>query len=127
MALRTEIEEFIAEVTGKLHPDEPWNVHLHHIVREGFDVLGVCLNADANVEELSNEAVAAAAAVLAKANLGPVIRRVASSALPWVIPPLVEQMAAFSGTAQEFVDAHVIPRLDEWIVTLTDVRASLKG
>lgn len=127
MALRTELQEFVDEVTGKLHPGEPLNVHLHHCAREFFDVVGLAINAEANVDELANEAVAAASAVLAKLNLGVVARRIASSALPWVIPPLVEQLAQFSGTAQEFVDAHVVPRLELWIDTLTGIRDDLKG
>jgi hypothetical protein len=125
LSLSAEISEFVTEVTGKMHPDEPWNVQLHHVVREGFDIVGVLLDAGNDVDELSNEAVAAASAILAKANLGPVAKRIANSALPWILPPLVEQLAAYAGTAQEFVDTHVIPRLDRLIETLIDVRSDL--
>jgi hypothetical protein len=125
LSLSAEISEFVAEVTGRMHPDESWNVQLHHAVREGFDIVGALLDAGNDVDELSNEAVAAAAAILAKANLGPVAKRIANSALPWILPPLVEQLAAYAGTAQEFVDAHVIPRLDRLIETLIDVRSDL--
>lgn len=125
MSLRQEIQEFVDELTRQLNPGEPWNVHAHTIVREGVDVIGELLAAGANVDELSNEAVAAAMQLLVKLNLGVIPRRVATTAIPWIVPPIVEQLAGYSGTAQEFVDAQILPRLDEWIVTLTDVRTAL--
>jgi hypothetical protein len=56
-----------------------------------------------------------------------VARRIAASAIPWVVPPAIEAMAQFSGTAEEFVETNVVPRLDLWIDTLTDIRTDLKG
>lgn len=127
MALSTEFQEFVDEVTGRAHPDEPLRVQVHHSIREGFDLVGLALNAGKNVDELSNEAVAAAQLILAKLNLGTIAKRLASAAMPLVIPALVDQMANYAGTAKEFVDAKVLPELDEVINTLVDVRADLAG
>lgn len=125
MALRAEIQQLVDEISGALHPGEPWNLHAHHIAREAFDVVGALLNAGANVDELANEAVEAARLLIPKLNLGAVARRIADTAVAWVIPPLVEQLATFAGPAREFTETQVVPRLDEWIATLQDVRAAL--
>jgi hypothetical protein len=123
MPLRSEFQAIVDAAGG----DEPLNVRIHHVVRESFNVVGLLLEADDNVDELSNEAVAAANALLVKLKLGLVARRIAASAIPWVVPPAIEAMAQFSGTAEEFVETHVLPRLDMWIDTLLDIRADLKG
>jgi hypothetical protein len=123
MPLRSEFQSIVDAAGG----DEPLNVRIHNTVRQSFNVVGLLLEADENVDELSNEAVAAANALLSKLNLGMVARRIAASAIPWVVPPAIEAMAQFSGTAEEFVETNVVPRLDLWIDTLTDIRADLKG
>lgn len=125
MSLRQELQEFVNEVSGKLHPDEPLNVQIHHAVREFFDVVGVCLQANANVDQLSNEAVEAARQLIPKLNIGPVAKRIADAAASFVIPPIVEQLAQYTGRGQEFLSEHVLPRLDLWIETLQDVRGDL--
>ena len=123
MSLRAEFQAIVDAATG----DEPLNVRIHKAVRESFNVVGLLLEADENVDELSNEAVAAANMLISTLNLGVIARRIASSAIPWVVPPAIEALAKFSGTAEEFVETHVLPRLDIWLATLADVRADLKG
>ncbi len=127
MALSHEFQQFIDEATGKAHPGESLRLQIHHTVREGFDVIGLALNAGTNVDELSNEAVTAAQLLVNKLNIGTIGKRIASAALPLVIPALVDQMASYAGTAKEFVDAKVLPLLDEVIDTLVDIRGDLAG
>lgn len=127
MALAKELQQFVDEATGKAHPGESVRLQIHHTIREAFDVVEVLLSAGANVDELSNEAVTALQMVIGKLNLGTIGKRIAAASLPLVVPAVVEQMAAYSGTAQEFVTAKILPPLDEVIDTLVDVRGDLAG
>ena len=123
--IEQELQEFVDEVTGRFHPDEPWTSRVHHIVREGVDVAGKLLKADANQEELSDALTAAALRLVQKLQLRPMAKRIASMAVPGVIPGLVEQLASYTDDAQQFVDDEITPRLDEWIKTLVDVRDAI--
>lgn len=125
--IEQELQEFVDEVTGRFHPDEPWQSHLHHIAREGVDVLGELLRADQNVEELQAAATSAALAIVAKLNIRPLFKRFVSMAIPGAVPDLVEQLATYSGQAQQFVDEQILPRLREWIATLTDIEQALSN
>jgi hypothetical protein len=127
MALSKEFQEFVDEAAGKAHPGESLRLQIHHSVREGFDVIGLALNAGANVDELSNEAVTAAIAIIGKLNIGSIGKRIASAAVPLVVPALVEKMSEFAGDARGFVAVHVMPPLEEVIATLVDVRNDLAG
>jgi hypothetical protein len=123
--IEQELQEFVDEVTGKYHPDEPWQAHVHHMVREGIDVVGHLLQANENVDELSDAATNAATKIVQKLDMRPMVKRMVLMAIPGVMPGIVEQLAAYAGTAQQFVDAEIIPRLDEWINTLVDVRQAI--
>jgi hypothetical protein len=127
MALSKEFQEFLDEATGKAHPGESLRLQIHHTIREGFDVVEIALQAGANVDELSNEAVTAAQLLVNKLNLGTIAKRITSAALPLLLPALIEQMASFAGPAKAFVDEKVLPLLDEVIDTLVDVRGDLAG
>lgn len=127
MALSKEFQEFLDEATGKAHPGESVRLQIHHTVREFFDVVEIALQAGANVDELSNEAVAAGQLLVNKLNLGTVAKRIASAALPLFLPAVVEQVASYAGPAKAYVEAKVLPLLDEVIDTLVDVRSDLAG
>lgn len=130
---RQEIQEFIDEITGASHEGEPIEERIHHIVREGVDVVGKALASldksnPVAVAELVSEIEAAAVVLADKLLAGRVVvLRIVKTAIPWVVAPAVDALAEFGGPVQDFVDQHVLPRLFRWEETIHRTRAALGG
>ena len=128
---RQEIQELVDEITGDAHPEESLAARAHHIARELFDVVGKVVNLDddpAAIAEAKAELSDAAALVAGKLLADrPLIRMVVMSGLPSAIDPAVDLIVQYTGTAEQFVDEHIVPRLTEWEATVHRIRVSLEG
>ncbi len=103
----------------------------HRIAREGFDLVGKVVNLEndlAAIEEAKDELADAATAIARKLLVGrPMIRMAVLAGIPSAIGPIVDAAARYTGTAEQFVDEHVAPRLAEWEKTIHRARIGLEG
>lgn len=126
--IQQEIEELQASLIGFDHA--AWQESLHKVIRESFDVVGrvVNLNEGTNLDELSTGLEAVFSGIVDKALAdNPFMRRGAKMAIPVLVPTLVEAASQYTGTADDFVDEHVLPVLARWEKTIHSMIVALSG
>ncbi len=130
-AFRKEIQELVDELTGDAHPGESWPDRAHHIARELFDVVGKVVNLGddpTSSAEIKLELEAASAEIVLKVFKGrPVLRMAAAAAVPYVAGLVIDAIENYTGTAEQFVDEHLLPHLAECESTIHRMRISLEG
>jgi hypothetical protein len=117
MALRTEIQELVDEITGENHPEEAVFVRLAHAAVELIDVMGEIVrgldepNKQEDLEALSNELIAAANQAIDKL-LGSRPARAATAKMvaAFLIPTAVLQLGVnYSGNVEAFRVGYLYP------------------
>ena len=128
---REEIQEFVEAATLPVTDTNSLPDRIHRVVREGFDVVGKVLNVNndpAALLEARTEISAAIQLIVGKLLADkPVYRRIATSLLPFVVDPIIDQMLKFTGTADEFADSYVVPALTRWEDSLHRARLAISG
>ena len=103
----------------------------HRLLRESFDVIGMSINLADDPETQASarlELEQAATAIVDKILRDrPIARRIASASIPWIIDPVLDYVLGYTGTAEEFIDNEVLPRLAQWEITIHEARSDLAG
>jgi hypothetical protein len=132
MPLRVELAEFVNAMTaagadGKYTADE-----IHEVIRQFVDCLGPLVSAvggDAQaVEELATEAKEAAIQAidaLPSGRLG--IKPIAKMGVEYAVPALVRSAVKAGVPVTAWIDANVLPRLEDWEQTIHRLRVALGG
>lgn len=118
MALfRKEIQEFLDEVTGQAHADEPLGDRIEHIAVEFFDVVRVSLDAideddrEADLAELSAELQLAAMLVVDKLLADRKwLKATVKGFLPTLVEAAVDAATGYSAGIVQFSTQEIAPR-----------------
>lgn len=127
MTLRAEIQEVVdkyqdARADGVFTPEE-----IHGLARDVFDVIHVMLRLNESAisrDELSDEIENALSQIVdAKFSGRPIVRSIAHSFVSQAADQIVDIVADYSGTAQEFWAEKIEPYAARWEETIHRLRS----
>lgn len=126
---RQELDELVNAVTAEVAPGGSIADKGHRIAREAFDVIGKIVDIDdddATRDEATAEIEAAAGLIVDRLLAdNRLLRRAAKAALPFAMPGVVDSIAAYAGTAEEWIADNVAPALARWEETIHRARVAL--
>lgn len=128
-ALRAELDELVAAARADLADGESLADRAHQIAREALDVLGAIVNLDgdqASRDAAASELEAALSLVVERLLAeNPFVKRAAKAALPFLVPNLVDELADYAGSVDEWLEENVLPILARWEETIHRARVAI--
>lgn len=128
-ALRSELTDLVAAAKAELADGESLADRAHAIAREAIDVIGAIVNIDgdpATIDQASGEIEAALGLVVDRLLAdNPFIRRAVKTALPLAVPNLVDELANYAGSVDDWLEENVLPILARWEETIHRARVAI--